>query len=410
MIDFFLSDLSSNQEGIVQLFTNYFDYNNPVLNDLLTEVNESNYSSSVKESMKSKIFKLNNELISLNFNSRMTALLLVGFIIITFLYILIVRSRVKGLPTNHQTREALKIAFWKEETDDNNTSMKNSNEKIKLNFDNMSIFFISKKIFCLWPSLISGLISANITWQISTDIKDTFLVFLVVFCACAYGFSLNNIVDRYKDKYAKRKKFKLYNSPRALKIAKTQTLIFGLSSVIISLFLPLQTFYITLSVVGILSIYSWINNKYGILANLLTSLCVSLLVWVYPSSSLENFSNIVALSIFLFFYIFSREIVMDEYDYESDFKYKKSSIPIYIGKYNSLLLSLTLMTLNAIMLIVYIKFTNLNQTLLFPVIGTSLLSSITLIKYIVKKDDLNFNRYFEVTSLSYLFIFLAFIY
>lgn len=394
------SKIASNQ-GIAKILSNYFKFDNTKSEKIISELGRTSIDVETKGSLIEQVENLSKELESSYFNIRFTGLILAFLIIVTIIYGLLIRLKVRDLPSNSHIRDQLKNAFWLANDNDDKTGNKKGGR-----LDNKNLFFISIKIFCLWPTLISALIATHITWQLSFDIGESFLVFLSVFSVTAYGFSLNNIIDRFKDKFAKRKKYKLVNNPRALTIAKNQTFFFAFIAIVSGLYLPTQSLIVILSVLTILTIYSWVNNNYGLLANILTSLCVALLVWVYPvSNNLEVLPNIILLSAFLFLYVLSREIIMDDYDYDSDLKYGKNSLPLIIGRktaiyFSTILLSLTLILFS--FLIVYLK---MNLSLLIPVVGASLLSLYGYISYLTNRNDRNFKAFFTLTSISYLAIF-----
>ncbi len=279
----------------------------------------------------------------------------------------------------------------------------------KSNFEGKSLLFIALKILCWWPSFISALIATQVTYYFSHSWKDTLLVFMSVFSVTAYGFTINNIIDAEKDKFAPRKTYKLIFSKRAMQVAKIQAILFVCLAIGLGLFLPTQSLIILCATLVLLSVYSFINNKYGLIANVLTSLCVSALVWVYPISGDFSVFEMVILSLFMFLFILSREIYMDDYDFHSDKKYGKRSLPISIGRQQAKLLSLTIVTTTVIVLSFIVFNYSLNIKLLVPIIGAPLISYLGYIKYYVDNSDKNFKLFFNTTSFAYITFFGVFI-
>ena len=433
----------SSEQGVVKILSNYFKYENKnskivseninelskkidtrnsIINQILPLIDDSSLNATkIKEGLiqikkqKSEIQlkiinensgKLYNNLESSIYSLRVTGLVLAFLIIVMILYVIILKHKVKHLPSNLEIKEVLKRVFWKVRKDDNNSSYGGETNS---DLDKKSLFFISQYIFRPWPCLVSALISTHFAWQFSSNLYEPLLIFISVFSVTAYGFTINNIVDRFKDKYAIRKKYKLVNNPLSLLIAKTQAILFLLIALISSFYLPQQSIIVIISVILLLSIYSWVNNNYGIAANLLTSIFVALLVWVYPIEDKTQLANIILLSIYLFFYIFSREIIMDDYDYNSDFKYGKDSLPIVLGRKKAILLSLSILILTILMSVFLILYLNLNLTLLTPILGASLISLTGYLKYYKDNSIDNFNLLFKLTSLSYLTVFGVFL-
>jgi 4-hydroxybenzoate polyprenyltransferase len=274
------------------------------------------------------------------------------------------------------------------------------------NFKNYS--YISIKLLCLFPSLIAGLIGGLIYFKHSQNILGSLICFGMVFFTTGFGFTINNLVDRYKDRYAPkvRSKLILVDNPRALKIAIFNSILFFLFSFLLSLNLNLQALIINTTALLILTLYSYINNKYGIVANFLTALCPALLVWIYPVQQDLMIDSLLLFS-YIFIYIFSREIIMDTNDRFADAKIGKSSFPILFGEKFSKIFAFALLIATSIILTFIITYNGFNSFLLFPIIGSTIVSAIGYLAYIKSSTEQNFKYFFNSTSFSYLLILIA---
>ena len=272
----------------------------------------------------------------------------------------------------------------------------------------MKWYKVSIRLLCLFPSFVAGLIGALIYFKHSQNIVESSFCFLMVFLTTAYGFTLNNFIDRYKDLNAPRvrNKLNLVNNPYALRVANTNISIFFVLSIFISFFIDNQSILINSLALIILTLYSFINNKYGILANFLTALCPAMLIWIYPFSQ-EYLMTAILLFVFIFVYVFSREIIMDTNDRSADIEIGKTSFPILFGSKFSKFFAFTLLIITSSILSLIIILNSFDYSLLFPIIGTTLISAIGYVLYLRSSTEDNFKYFFNLTSFSYILIFVA---
>ncbi len=262
------------------------------------------------------------------------------------------------------------------------------------------------RVICAWPSLISALIGSSIYYSVLDNKWNSVFIFVMVLFTTMFGFSLNNIIDRHKDLLSRARKVNLVDDSALLQKIKVLTLLFIVGSILISTFMPWSVFLINFIVLIILSGYSFINNKYGIFANILTSFCPFLLIWLYP---FENGIKIeyLLLSIYVFFYVLCREFVMDHFDYEADKSVDKSSLAITFGKRRSLQISVILLTIVAVLLSVLVINLNLKFSLILTIYLSTMVSFLSLIPYSQNLDEKSFLNYFSWSSVAYVSIFFS---
>ncbi|MEZ5198464.1 MAG: UbiA family prenyltransferase [Bacteroidales bacterium] len=252
-----------------------------------------------------------------------------------------------------------------------------------------------------WHSLSAGILGGLIFYKLSNDIYASLVSALMIFGTTAYGFVINNIVDRFKDSMRGAKNVDLVANKEKLLSAKFLAVLLLLLSVISSLFLQKQGIIINTIVLLILTIYSYINNKYGIIANILTCLCVSLIFWISPINN-SNLIHVAFLSSFAFLYMISREFIVDDYDKEDDLKVQKTSLSIIFGSYAVKRTSLFILTIGMLVFSVIIFNYQLPYAFFIPVIIGNSLGIWGIIKYFNHKSDSTYKFFYKVTSLGYL--------
>ncbi|MGB8193562.1 MAG: UbiA family prenyltransferase [Chitinophagaceae bacterium] len=176
-------------------------------------------------------------------------------------------------------------------------------------------------------TFIAFIIIASVSYYQFHDLTNAVILGLTVMFTASYGFALNEYFDYQKDLFI----------PEDHLIAKgvlsrKQVLIVSCSFLLLSLLLMLfihpfqQLMNIILLIV--LSFYSYINNRYGIIANALVAFCSGVGIVITLNKfewSLISFSGLT-----FFLHIFGREIILDIHDYEADRNIGKTSFPILI--------------------------------------------------------------------------------
>lgn len=193
---------------------------------------------------------------------------------------------------------------------------------------------MSKPIFLLrltrpTTSLIIGVITSVLYFNRNLqNTQSAFLVFVAMYSASGFGFTLNDILDIEKDKI---------NCPKRVLSAGKIKPTTALLSAIFWVILCIVTSYYTSSkvlvvnsiIVSLLAIYSFVNNRYGIIANLITAFCTSLTLILVTPYFQPDILTLTSIPTFLL--ILAREIVFDIQDIDGDLAVGKSSLPIKLG-------------------------------------------------------------------------------
>jgi len=221
----------------------------------------------------------------------------------------------------------------------------NKNGKSRMIF--LSIFSIVR----IFISSIAGLIATSAYLATASQKSHVLalLTFFVVMLTSSFGFILNDYFDIEKDKFQKPQR--ILPSRR---LSKENALYLGLfivtTSCLLSIHLNTLAFIINMATIILLSIYSIINNKYGIFANAITALIVSFTLLIGMSVGAFSLS-IFLLAIATFFFIGGREIILDIRDIMSDKAIGKSSVSINFGIKKALNISKWLFVLSTIIII-----------------------------------------------------------
>lgn len=301
------------------------------INNTITDL--ANYSTSLKSKgintlpLDSSINEINasfgkvSKTLYINSKNLYTSLWLIAIFICIILLVYMVMSffNKKRVEKNRIFPELEKYSDGQERS--NTTSM------------NVTLF-TSLTILRPLVSFICGLISAAVFYfESAANMTDTLLLFFVVFLSTAYGFTINDCVDIEKDRInAPKRVLPLGILNKKMAIGLSISLFF--LSVFTSLFLTSYIFGVNITVLFLLSIYSFINNRNGISANIITAICSSLVLLIGVSKIEINIATMTSICIFVF--VLAREIIFDIDDIEGDKLINKTSIPITFGKMKSL--------------------------------------------------------------------------
>ena len=255
-------------------------------------------------------------------------------------------------------------------------------------------------------SIYAGVISFLISLILGNILLNSLVLGLVVFSTSSYGFSLNDYFDKEKDKINHKNRVLPSGLLTDISVFKISVAFFLFTLLLIPI---LSEFQQTISIITLilLSVYSYINNKFGFLSNIITSLCSSLAIII----TLEYFqmSLVFAISIITFFYILSREIILDIYDIEADRTQGKTSVPLYFGKKKANIIASLFFVLSFILTICISLYYNNIAFLIFTGIIGTFLNVYSYINYLNKQTDSSFEKFDLISRASFILVLIAFI-
>jgi 4-hydroxybenzoate polyprenyltransferase len=363
-----------------------------VINDLI----DNNVSESgIKEQLKSKLSSLHNKLQD-EMNQRRIVLSALSFVI--FILIIYAAYRVFLVRKSNfaDIVEELEVYYSKHPEESNG---KGDNNGIK-----KAIYTSLLLIIRPFISFIAGVVSVSV--YLSTSHAPTpgmsILLFFVVFLTSGYGFTLNDYFDRQKDAVDHPDRILpggMIQPSTALKFS----ILIGMLSFVLSCFLPLPALLLNMATIILLGFYSSINNRYGFVANLMTAMASSFVIWIGMSVGRLN-PYIILLSVALFWLILGREILLDIRDMESDRRINKKSIPISFGRDKSIAIAGFSLALCSVF-IIFIALDNGNIwfTIFIGILGNILLWS-SFVAYCFNKSIRMLNNFFLTTRLAFLLI------
>lgn len=246
-------------------------------------------------------------------------------LVIIFLYVIYKAFLIRSITLEDMTKEL--EAFYSKQN--NTTGSNGGNVSSSTNNGNklLSLFVILRPFI----SSIAGFVAITVAYftENSVDAFTQALLFIVVFLTSSFGFVLNDIIDINKDKFNHKDRI-LVNGKLSLSYAIKFVKYLSILSLVLSSIISPNVFIINFVTLSLLGVYSYINNKYGFLANIITSICSSFVLIIGMATGKFN-PIILLLSFSTFFLILAREIVLDLRDIDSDTRFEKNSIPIQIG-------------------------------------------------------------------------------
>jgi 4-hydroxybenzoate polyprenyltransferase len=184
------------------------------------------------------------------------------------------------------------------------------------------------KLVRIYGSIISATISGMLAWFNLGSIVDGAFVWLAIFFTITYGFAINDYFDYIKDSIYPDKHVIAAGLMSRRQVGIIAVVLCCLSALSTCFLYPIQQ-WINACLLLILTVYSWVNNRYGILANVLVAVCSALSILIALPAI--RFSIIFLAGLSAFFFIFGREIIKDIHDVEADSSVRKSSVPIRYG-------------------------------------------------------------------------------
>lgn len=193
----------------------------------------------------------------------------------------------------------------------------------------MKNFLISfSKLIRFTGSIISATVSGLLTYVQLDNAISGILVWLAIFFTITFGFAVNDYFDYEKDRIYPDKHVIAAGELTRKQVGFIAALLFLFSSIVTVFLNPFQQL-LNSSLLLILLVYSWVNNKYGVWANILVAVCSSLSVLIAQNSI--RLSLLAFSSVSVFFFITGREIIKDIHDVEADTAVGKQSVPITYG-------------------------------------------------------------------------------
>lgn len=257
-----------------------------------------------------------------------------------------------------------------------------------------------RKLIRLNGSLISALISAILAFFYLNDVVNSILVGLAILSTITFGFAINDYFDFEKDNIYPEKHVIASGEMSRQQVGFIASLLFLLSAIITLFLNPLQQIINSLLLL-ILSVYSHINNRYGILANGLVALCSSLSILIAQreiGSSLLTYS-----SVSVFFFIFSREIIKDIHDVDADCTVGKTSIPIRFTIRISFLFAF-LLTLISFLFCVFSSLVFHSWNYLIIITIAHLFYLFFLVKYMTGMSEKQYKQFSKYSKISFLLL------
>ena len=255
-------------------------------------------------------------------------------------------------------------------------------------------------------SAVAGAVAAA-TYYYVEDIPSSNIIisiFLVVLLTSSAGFIINDCFDMEKDGYRSDKDKRVLPSGQ---LKRTVAVVFAvflvLFSLILSVFINSHVFCLNLFTIFLLSIYSWINNKYGVLANIVTAINTSFVLIIGMLAGEIN-TNVIILAACVFFFIAGREIILDIRDIDSDRVIGKTSLPLRYGENISDIVSgILFLLVSAIALVLCLYFNNIIYFISVGLFFNLILWS-SYIAYLRQRDFHSIDRFILMTRLSFIFI------
>ena len=259
-------------------------------------------------------------------------------------------------------------------------------------------------------SSLSGLISAviYIVTASSPDIFTSAILFFTVFFASAYGFIMNDIHDINKDKIVHPNRV-LPTGRMKCETAKYSALLFFSISLIFSFYISYSVMSLTTTTLFLLTFYSFINDKYGAVANLITSLNTSFVFLIGMLAGDYN-TVIIMLMVSTFFLIFSREIILDIRDMHGDKTHGKKSIPISSGVSHADFISTLSLIISSVFMLFASIISHKLSTMLFIGFAVNLIMWSTYIKYLINHDKNSLQIYIVSSRFAFVLVIPAIIF
>ncbi len=161
---------------------------------------------------------------------------------------------------------------------------------------------------------------------VSITFEQSLFIVISTFFASGFGFAFNDLID-YKKDFVGHTERVIPKGYLTIKFVRILCLLLVFISIVASTFV--NSTYTMLMIISniLLFTYSLVNNKFGILSNLIAALLAALLFVLGMAAGAISL-EFCLFAFLAFFFILAREIILDVRDYDSDVKINKSSFPI----------------------------------------------------------------------------------
>ena len=172
----------------------------------------------------------------------------------------------------------------------------------------------------------------------NADYSNLYLIFMILICYMSAANILNDLIDIESDRINKPNRILVKNDIDSRMLIVIIIAMFLLGS-ILTINLPILARQITLfcALPGIL-LYEFLLKRIPFIGNVVISIIVGL-VFVFTSSGLDaDISHALRIMCLAFFLNLMREIIKDIQDFEGDAFRDYKTLPIYFGKYATIIL------------------------------------------------------------------------
>lgn len=275
---------------------------------------------------------------------------------------------------------------------------------------------IGKKILSLlkisrfFISSIAGLVSlcTYINTSNIINIEESIYLFITVTFTSAFGFCINDYFDREKDLLNHFDRM-LPSKTLGLNVVIMVSIFLFVVSAASSYILGFTPFILNLLIIILLFTYSFVNNKYGFFANIITALISSFTI-IYGMVVGEFKLFLLIVSVASFFLILGREILLDIRDRLADSIINKSSIPVKYGNKNAIKITSLFFLLYTILIVLATLINNNSISfLIFVTIISNMLIWYSFLKYFKSTTMSNLNQFFLISRLSFLLLVISLI-
>jgi 4-hydroxybenzoate polyprenyltransferase len=180
-------------------------------------------------------------------------------------------------------------------------------------------------------SSVAGLLalSAYLSTSTEPDWVTASTLFLAALLACAYGYTLNDYVDRHHDRYAHPHRpipLGLVTPAMALRFAMALAVL----SIVLSASISVGAVLVDLLALALLACYTPMKRMNGLVANACAGLIYGLLL-VFGMTAGEFCPPVIGVSVATILLLVGREIMLDVRDAEPDRLAGIKSVPVLHG-------------------------------------------------------------------------------
>lgn len=253
-------------------------------------------------------------------------------------------------------------------------------------------------------SSIAGMIATAV--YIATTSSGSVVIaiscFFVVALTSSFGFVLNDYVDVEKDRIGHPRR--AISSGVIGRMQARYIIVFlAVLSLSIASTLTFLSFIIDAITILFLSIYSYINNRFGVWANTIAALCSSFTI-VFGMAVGAFSTPLLLMSGATFFMIVGREILLDIRDLKADTSFGKTSVPIRLGVDRAVNICMYLFIGSSALLIVAALMWGTLASMVLAGFAMPLLLWVGFLYYRFERTSARLERFMIFSRLVFLFI------